>query len=81
MDTNTILMIVASVAIVLYFLRRRARISDRLLSYLPDAKAQALACADHLRALREGGALGVPLLAPDCAFAAAALDELQEQET
>ena len=27
MDTNTILMIVASVAIVLYFLRRRNRLS------------------------------------------------------
>jgi hypothetical protein len=27
MDTNTILMIVASVAIVLYFLRRRSRLS------------------------------------------------------
>ena len=60
------------------FLRRRARISDRLLSYLPDACSQASACLERLRALRDGAPLNGSLPIPDCTFAGAALEELAE---
>ena len=62
------------------FLRRRARIIDGLLAYLPAACTQSNACLEYLRSIRNGGN-GISLLAiPDCSFALVALDEAREEE-
>lgn len=62
------------------FLRRRARVIDGLLAYLPVVTNHAGACLDHLHRLHEGDDLEGPLRVPDCGFAQAALEELQEDE-
>jgi hypothetical protein len=64
--------------IALYrFFRRRARILDGMLAYLPETRAHAGRCLDSLRRLRDGTALYRPLTVPDCGFALVALDELR----
>lgn len=64
------------------FLRRRARVIDGLLAYLPEVTAHMNACAEHLRQLREQDTieLAAPLLVPDCGFAIVALEALREEE-
>ncbi|MCC2673015.1 MAG: hypothetical protein K0Q72_5487 [Armatimonadetes bacterium] len=64
------------------FLRRRARVIDGLLAYLPNVTAHMRACVEHLRQMREEEhvELAAPLLVPDCAFAIVALEELREEE-
>jgi prefoldin subunit 5 len=59
------------------FLRRRARIIDALLAYLPAAEGYAAGCLDRLKALKDGGELAEPLKVPDCGFALVALDQLR----
>lgn len=60
------------------FLRRRARVIDGLLAFLPLVASSARSCLDHVKQLREGGQLIAPMVVPDCTFALAALDELAE---
>jgi hypothetical protein len=62
------------------FLRRRARILDGLLAFLPAVSAHAHGCLERLQKLREGGTLEGRLLAPDCGFALVALEQLREEE-
>jgi hypothetical protein len=62
------------------FLRRRARIIDALLAYLPAVNALAQMCRDHLKRLHQGIELNELLVVPDCSFAAVALDQLDEEE-
>jgi hypothetical protein len=59
------------------FLRRRARIIDGLLAYMPTAESYAAGCLDRLRALHAGGELHDPLSVPDCGFAVIALEQLR----
>jgi hypothetical protein len=58
------------------FLRRRARVIDGLLAYLPPITSHAFICVQHLEKLRGGHEADGPLSIPDCAFAHAALQEL-----
>lgn len=60
------------------FLRRRARVIDGLLAYLPAVCAAAQTCMEHLRKLADGGILEQAILVPDCGFALVAIDQLQE---
>ena len=60
------------------FVRRRARILDGLLAYLPGATQGSRTVLESLRQLQNGGVLAAPLVVPDCSFALAALDELGE---
>lgn len=60
------------------FLRRRARVIDGLLAYLPAVGTHAAACVDHLRRLRDGAEAALLLAAPDCGFALVAMEELGE---
>lgn len=60
------------------FLRRRARVLDGLLAYLPLVSASASHCAEHLRLLKGGGEMSGRFRVPDCGFAQAALEDLQE---
>lgn len=60
------------------FLRRRARVIDGLLAYLPAVCAAAQTCMEHLRQLGDGGILEQPIVVPDCGFALVAIDQLQE---
>jgi hypothetical protein len=62
------------------FLRRRARVIDGLMAYLPSLSVHARACVEHLRRLHNGEEIGGQLLAPDCGFAVAALEELEEED-
>jgi len=60
------------------FLRRRARVIDGLLAYLPSVNQYSATCIDWLRHLREGVPAQDEIAVPDCSFALAALDELQD---
>lgn len=60
------------------FLRRRARVIDGLLAYLPGACQHTATCVDWLNQLREGALAQEELAVPDCAFALAALDQLRD---
>lgn len=60
------------------FLRRRARVIDGLLAYLPVVTHRTAACLEHLKRIRHGSDGWIRLTAPDCAFAAAALEELND---
>lgn len=62
------------------FLRRRARVIDGLLAYLPVVTSHAVVCLEHLHRLHEGDDLNGALRVPDCGFALAALEELQDDE-
>lgn len=62
------------------FLRRRARIIDGLLAYLPAVNTLAGTCLEHLRRLHQGRELDDLLVVPDCNFALVALEHLQEDE-
>jgi hypothetical protein len=61
------------------FLRRRARVIDGLLAYLPVVTAHAGTCLEYLHQLQRGREINVPLKVPDCGFALAALDQLREE--
>ena len=61
------------------FLRRRARVVDGLLAFLPTVNALAGSCLETVRRLRSGAVLRGPLAVPDCGFALVALDELHEE--
>lgn len=61
------------------FLRRRARVIDGLLAYLPTVTSLSNACLEHLRRLQNGSELRGPLIVPDCGFALAALDQLRDE--
>jgi hypothetical protein len=61
------------------FLRRRARILDGLLAFLPVVNAHAAGCLDALRLLQGGALVDTPLISPDCGFALVALDQLEEE--
>jgi hypothetical protein len=64
------------------FLRRRARVIDGLLAYLPAVTAHIQTCVDNLRRLREvGNYEGGNFLVPDCGFALVALDQLRDEDT
>ena len=61
------------------FLRRRARIIDGLLAYLPAVTAHIHHCVENLRRLRDSGDYeGGTFAVPDCAFALVALDQLRD---
>lgn len=62
------------------FLRRRARVIDGLLAYLPAVCQQTSTCIDWLRQLREGARLHEEIAVPDTAFAHAALDQLKDAD-
>jgi hypothetical protein len=64
------------------FLRRRARVIDGLLAYLPVVNAHVAACVENLRQIRDGEVTAVagPLTVPDCGFALVALEDLREEE-
>jgi hypothetical protein len=62
------------------FLRRRARILDGLLAYLPMVSSHASACLEALRMVKRGGRMDSNITVPDCAFALVALDQLREEE-
>lgn len=62
------------------FLRRRARVIDGLLAYLPAACQHTATCIDWLQQLREGAQAQEDLSVPDVAFALAALDQLKDGE-
>ncbi len=62
------------------FLRRRARILDALLAYLPAVSQHAFRCVEHLERVKEGAPLAELLAGPDCGFALIALEELQDEE-
>ncbi len=61
------------------FLRRRARVMDGLLAYLPTVTQHASVCLDHLRALNEDHSLNGMIRTPDCTFALVALEQLSEE--
>ncbi len=63
------------------FLRRRARVIDGLLAYLPAVCSHAHVCIDHVRQLADGGVVEQAILVPDCSFSLVALDELQDGHT
>lgn len=60
------------------FLRRRGRVIDGLLAYLPPVALAARNCCEHLYQLQSGAVLNGPLIVPDCAFALFALEQLDE---
>ena len=66
------------------FLRRRARVLDGMLAFVPAGTAHADACVEHLRRLRSGeetvSQLAGPLVVPDCGFALVAIEQLHEEE-
>lgn len=63
------------------FLKRRARVIDGLMAYLPAVTTRAASCLEHLRRLHQGEEINGQLRVPDCAFALIALEELSEVET
>jgi len=64
------------------FIRRRARVIDGMLSFLPLVTSHMSACVENLRQMCEGDALPIagPLVVPDCEFAIVALEALREEE-
>lgn len=62
------------------FLRRRARICDSLLAYLPHVEESAHVCLDKLKLLEDSEMRFEPITVPDCGFALIAIEELQEAE-
>jgi hypothetical protein len=60
------------------FLRRRARVIDGLLAYLPAVIHHAGACLDSLRRLDPDRVPPNELTVPDCGFALVALEEAQD---
>jgi len=64
------------------FLRRRARLIDALLAYLPDVCSDTHLCVEHLRQMHEEEDIAVagPLTVPDCSFAVMTLEALREEE-
>ena len=63
------------------FLRRRARILDGLLAYLPSVTTHASGCLDCLARLRHGEELSGTIVVPDCGFALVALEQLTDDES
>jgi|SRR5688500_18932241 len=62
------------------FLRRRARVIDGLLAYLPGATQHSATCIHWLGQLQEGALAEDELAVPDCDFALAAIDQLRNGE-
>lgn len=64
------------------FIRRRARLIDALLAYLPMVQHHAGICHEHLRRLRDGEIIEHEgsMTVPDCSFALVALEALQEDD-
>lgn len=64
------------------FIRRRARVIDGMLAFLPLVTSHMTACVDNLRQMSEEEAIPVagPLIVPDCEFAIVALEALREEE-
>ncbi len=60
------------------FLRRRGRIMDGLLAYLPIVTQSTRTICDQLYQLQEGAILEGPLIVPDCSFALVALEQLSD---
>jgi hypothetical protein len=61
------------------FLRRRARVIDGLLAYLPMVSSSAMSCLEVLRRARDGQDVSAPFTVPDCTFALVALEQLREE--
>jgi hypothetical protein len=61
------------------FHRRRARVIDGLLAYLPVVNSHARACLECLHRFRDGEDAPSPVV-PDCGFALVALEQLSEDE-
>jgi len=61
------------------FLRRRARILDGLLAYLPVVARHADTCLECLRRIQHGDEEQGVLVVPDCGFALIALEQLREE--
>jgi hypothetical protein len=62
------------------FLRRRARVLDGMLAYLPLVRAHAEKLLQQLKLLQEGETEIIHLSVPDCGFALVALEQLEEEE-
>ncbi|MGV3723323.1 MAG: hypothetical protein ACO1SX_20685 [Actinomycetota bacterium] len=64
------------------FIRRRARVIDGMLAFLPLVTAHMTGCVENLRQMSEEDAIPVagPLTVPDCEFAMVALEALREEE-
>jgi hypothetical protein len=64
------------------FIRRRARVIDGMLAFLPVVTSHMSACVESLRQMSEEEAIPVagPLPVPDCEFAIVALEALREEE-
>ena len=62
------------------FLRRRARVIDGILAYLPLVRSHADICLIQLRKLQEGEIERAHLIVPDCGFALVALEQLLDEE-
>ena len=63
------------------FFRRRARVIDGLLAYLPGATQYTAVCVDWLRQLQGGARAQEELSVPDTDFALAAIDQLRDGES
>lgn len=62
------------------FLRRRARVIDGMLAYLPLVRSHADTLLQQLRLLQAGEIEMAHFSVPDCGFALVALEQLQEEE-
>ena len=62
------------------FLRRRVRVIDGIMAYLPLVRAHAEKLLHQLKLLQEGETDIVHLSVPDCGFALVALEQLEEEE-
>ena len=62
------------------FLRRRARLLDGLLAYLPGVCSHASTCVEHLQHMHDGVIVERLLTVPDWSFALVALEALSEEE-
>jgi len=62
------------------FLRRRARVLDGLLAYLPSVGDHALVCVEKLRRLEEHDLRYDPIMVPDTGFALIAIEHLRDAE-
>lgn len=60
------------------FLRRRGRVIDGLLAYLPAVTHHANVCLEHLRMFHDGIPLEGIMVVPDCGFALVALEQLRD---
>jgi hypothetical protein len=63
------------------FLRRRARVIDGMLAYLPVVTAHAGTCLQSIQHLRENSVPDLLITAPDCGFALVALEQLRDEES